>query len=79
MEFVNEFVDVFLKKDDVITFLGSMKEGNFTVKGNTIVSKGSINYLGRNFTDQEGMIYFNDFRVILSLMLILMQFTFTRM
>lgn len=58
VKFSNEFVDVILKKDDILLLTGDFANNSFTLKGKVGVDRGSLTYLGRDFIVKEGTAYF---------------------
>lgn len=58
VKFSNEFIDVILKKDDTLVLTGDFANRSFTLKGKVGVDRGSLTYLGRDFTIKEGTAYF---------------------
>ncbi len=54
VKFSNELIDVFLKKDDIVTLMGSFNNNSFSIKGNVGVDRGSLIYFGKDFSITEG-------------------------
>ncbi len=58
VKFSNEFIDIFLRKDDVLTLQGALADNTLNLKGNIGVDRGTLSYLGRDFSVIDGKAVF---------------------
>lgn len=58
VKFSTEVNEIILRKDNLITLLGSMANNSFTIKGQLPIDRGSITYFGKDFLIKEGMVNF---------------------
>ncbi len=59
VRFSNEFIDVFLKRNNFLNIDGSIADKTLNIKGDIEVDKGTLVYLGRDFTVDEGKAVFD--------------------
>jgi hypothetical protein len=59
VKFSNEFLDVFLKRNNFLNINGSIADKTLNIKGDIEVDKGTLVYLGRDFTVDEGKAVFD--------------------
>ncbi len=59
VKFSNEFIDVFLKKNETLTVGGTLADRTLNIKGNIDIDRGTLVYLGRDFTIDDGKAVFS--------------------
>jgi hypothetical protein len=58
VKFSNEFIDIFLRKGDILTFLGTGAGNSLKLKGILGIERGNLIYLGRDFRVTSGKAVF---------------------
>ena len=59
VKFSNELIDVFLKKNNILVVGGSLADKSLSIKGNVEVDRGTLAYLGKDFSINNGKAIFS--------------------